>query len=169
MIPAEPIDRTRVYAGLFLRPPTAASRHDAMVIAADALWDALAATGISWIGFYLKDPTADQLILGPRRDKPACSPIALHGMCGRCFLERCPVIIQDVALLGKNYIACDPRDRSEVVIPLLEPNGSCWGVLDADSHDTRAFGLADAAALTEFVEAIGLSAPPAIRRPPIIL
>jgi putative methionine-R-sulfoxide reductase with GAF domain len=140
-----------------------------MVQAADALWDALAPTGISWIGFYLKDPAADQLILGPRRDKPACSPIALHGMCGRCFLEKRPIIIQDVALLGTNYIACDPRDRSEVVIPLLSTDGSCWGVLDADSYNTRAFGLADAAAMTEFVEAIGLSAPPALRRPPIIL
>lgn len=159
--------KARNYAGLLLRLPRCESREKLMQIAVDICWEALAPTGISWIGFYLKQPGTDELILGPRRDKPACSPIGLHGMCGHCYLNRRPIIVRDVATLGDSYIACDPRDRSEVVIPLLEVDGSCWGVLDADSYDIAAFGNADAAGLTELVEHAGLSAPPALRQPPI--
>jgi putative methionine-R-sulfoxide reductase with GAF domain len=167
MHPAHGYDRTRDYAGLLLRtqPPYAGStplvghgRNEAMLRAVDSLWEMLSSTGVSWIGFYLADDSREQLTLGPRRDKPACSPIGMHGMCGRCYLERRPIIVHDVAALGDNYIACDPRDRSEVVIPLFESGGSCWGVLDADSYDIGAFGIADVEGLTGFVESRGLSA-----------
>ena len=127
---------------------------------ADALWEATGARGVSWVGFYIKAPDRDELILGPRRDKPACSPIGLHGMCGRCWLERRPVLVADVARLGKHYIACDPRDRSEVVIPLLERGGRCWGVLDADSYELDSFGTADVVGMTTLLEHAGLSATP---------
>lgn len=108
----------------------------------DLLWDALHATGVSWIGFYLYEGN-EELILGPRRDKPACSPIGLHGACGKAFLSRRPLIVRDVAELGAGYIACDPRDKSEVVIPLLDQTGQCWGVLDLDSHEVGSFSQED--------------------------
>jgi L-methionine (R)-S-oxide reductase len=127
--------------------------------AVDAMWEALGSRGISWIGFYLKVPGKDEMVLGPRRDKPACSPIGLHGMCGRCWKERRPIIVQDVATLGEGYIACDPHDRSELVIPLLEPDGSCWGVLDADSYDQGSFDESDALGLRQAAERAGLSRP----------
>ena len=50
-----------------------------MRAAADTFWEHLSPTGISWIGFYTIEPGADEMLLGPRRDKPACSPIGLHG------------------------------------------------------------------------------------------
>src|SRR5260221_11433333 len=65
-----------------------ADRQAAMQTVVDALWDGLQASGVSWVGFYTKDPAAEQLIVGPRRDKPACSPIGLHGVCGRAWRER---------------------------------------------------------------------------------
>lgn len=176
MPPTEQHPQARDYAGLVLRlggnrfkPLRNSPRTVIMDAAIDALWKALGPTGVSWIGFYLKEDSSDDLVLGPRRDKPACSPIALHGLCGRCYLERRPIIVRDVVVLGENYIACDPRDRSEVVIPLLAADGSCWGVLDADSHDVGAFAAADAAGLTEVVELLGLSTPPARRPSPLIL
>lgn len=132
----------------------------------DVLWDELSAKGISWIGFYLKDPNADEMTLGPRRDKPACSPIGLHGACGRAYTTRRALLVTDVANLRAGYIACDPRDRSEAVIPLFEPDGeTCWGVLDADSHDVNAFTERDIEGLLAVLQRAGLAAEHASRPP----
>ena len=113
----------------------------------DCVWQALAPTGVSWAGIYLPGPDDASLLLGPCRDKPACSPIGLHGVCGLAFRERRSVVVRDVAALGADYVACDPRDRSEVVVPLLDPAGVCTGVLDLDSFEVAAFDAGDAAGL----------------------
>lgn len=123
---------------------------------ADVLWEHLHAAGVSWCGFYLHEQ-GEELVLGPSRNKPACTPIGLHGACGRCFLERRPLIVRDVQALGKNYIACDPRDRSEVVVPLLDADGGCRGVLDLDSHAAGAFSESDVRGLIRLLRAAGLS------------
>ncbi|MFM7261250.1 MAG: hypothetical protein ACKO3W_11660, partial [bacterium] len=55
---------------------------------ADLLWDALSPRGLSWGGFYLidastpvdRDRREGAMLLAARRDKPACSPIGLHGV-----------------------------------------------------------------------------------------
>ena len=138
------------------------TREATMRLAADALWQALSPASVSWVGFYTRSSNPEELVLGPCRDKPACSPIGLHGVCGRCFISAAPIVVRDVASLGANYIACDPRDRSEVVVPLVEirPGGpACWGVLDLDSYDAGAFDARDAEQLARFIERLGLSAP----------
>lgn len=135
------------------------TREERMRIVVDVLWDALRDHGASWVGFYLDQPgqpDAERLILGPRRDKPACSPIGLHGACGKALLSRQVLIVRDVAELGANYIACDPRDRSEIVIPLID-DGNAWGVLDVDSWEAAAFDERDAEGLAEVLRAAGLS------------
>lgn len=113
---------------------------------------------ISWIGFYTPAPGGQELVLGPRRDKPACSPIGLHGACGRAYLSRKALVVEDVSRLGEGYIACDPRDRSELVVPCFEQDGSCWGVLDIDSYESKAFTKRDAFAVMLVLRAAGLSA-----------
>jgi putative methionine-R-sulfoxide reductase with GAF domain len=133
----------------------AGDRHQRMGALVDALWEALAPTGVSWVGFYLYEGQ-DELVLGPSRDKPACSPIGLHGACGRAFTEKRPLVVRDVRRLGENYVACDPRDRSELVIPLLDPDGTCWGVLDLDSHDVDAFDASDVVGLGALLRVTGL-------------
>lgn len=105
----------------------------------DALWEATSPVGVSWIGFYLRAQGRDEMVLGPSRNKPACSPIGLQGMCGRCLIERKSILVADVRTLGANYIACDPKDMSEAVVPLLDSDGGCDAVLDADSYDVDAF------------------------------
>ncbi|MCL4742035.1 MAG: GAF domain-containing protein [Phycisphaerales bacterium] len=149
--------RQRDYSRVLPDIAPAASREVRMQALADALWDAFANEGYSWVGFYVKPADRDELILGPRRDKPACSPIGLHGACGRAWRDRCALVVRDVASLGERYVACDPRDRSEVVVPMLDPSGECWGVLDADSHEAGAFTEHDAAALAELLIRAGLS------------
>lgn len=148
--------------------PPAGTREDRMRALADALWDEFADDGYSWVGFYTKAEGEEEMILGPRRDKPACSPIGLHGMCGLCWRERRSVVVEDVRALGDHYVACDPRDMAEVVVPLLDPDGSCWGVLDADSFEVGAFTPADALGLARLVERAGLSEPLGDRAWPIL-
>lgn len=127
----------------------------------DALWEALAPRGLSWIGFYLEDPDHPaerpdgQLLLAARRDKPACSPIGMHGVCGQGFVEEAVRLVEDVGLLGAGYIACDPRDRSEIVIPIYR-SSLRWGVLDADSHEIACFGRTDITGLCGVLQAAGL-------------
>lgn len=125
----------------------------------DALWEAFDRQGYSWVGFYIIDEARQSMLLAHRQPKPACSPIGLHGCCGRCWSERRPLVVHDVAALGNGYIACDPRDRSEVVVPLFSHDGSCWGVLDVDSFDVGAFTADDARGLTQLLERAGLSTP----------
>lgn len=107
--------------------PDRTARMTALV---DLLWEELSPNGLSWIGFYLDQPDQAEetrLILGPRRDKPACSPIGLHGACGKVLLTRTPLIVADVRELGAGYIACDPLDQSELVLPCIDSDGSVWG------------------------------------------
>lgn len=131
-------------------------RHSAMQSFVDAVWPVVSRLGVSWIGFYLKAGD-DSMTLGPRRDKPACSPIGMHGACGRAFVSGRPLVVRDVADLGANYIACDPRDRSEIVIPLFDESGKAWGVLDVDSHEVGAFTEDDVTGLTRLLKQAGLT------------
>ncbi|MBC7833824.1 MAG: hypothetical protein H7Y88_01835 [Phycisphaerales bacterium] len=157
---------TRIVDSLSL--PAGADRPARMSAVVDALWAHLGKPvrgPISWVGFYTPAPDGQSLLLGPRRDKPACSPIGLHGACGRCFTSRRALVVIDVANLGAGYIACDPNDQSEVVVPAFEFGASdsppCWGVLDIDSHETSAFISDDAASLMRILEKAGLSPVPA--------
>ncbi len=148
---------------------------DRLAPVCDLLWNALAPRGLSWVGFYLEDATSpidarrthsddtahssprsrDELHLIARRDSPACSPIGLQGVCGQSFLEESVRLVEDVALLGANYIACDPRDASELVIPIYRHNIR-WGVLDADSHRVACFGPGDVTGMCGVLRAAGL-------------
>ncbi|TVS08318.1 MAG: GAF domain-containing protein [Phycisphaerales bacterium] len=143
--------------------PAELTRERAMKLAVDLLWEAFGGDGpgrgVSWIGFYGIEADAESMVLLERRDKPACSPIGMQGMCGRGYLDRRPILIDDVRTLGENYIACDPRDLSEIVVPLFENDGSCWGVLDGDSYETGAFSEADVEGMTALMERLGLSVP----------
>jgi len=126
----------------------------------DALWEALWDNGFSWVGFYIDQPGQpddQRLILGPCRDKPACSPIGLHGVCGQSLTTKQTRIVPDVADLGENYIVCDPNDKSEIVIPCFNSDGTCWGVLDVDSQQVGAFNESDERGLLAVLDAAGLN------------
>ncbi|MSR43764.1 MAG: GAF domain-containing protein [Phycisphaerales bacterium] len=123
--------------------PTRSSQTSAsMQAVVDRLWEEYASAGLSWVGFYLDHPDQPddcRLVLGPCRNGPACSPIGIHGACGQCLQSKQASIVRDVRTLGARYIACDPRDRSELILPCFSADGSVWGVLDADSHSIDHF------------------------------
>lgn len=142
------------------QPARPFDRAAAMARFVAAAWPALSPTGVSWLGFYQEVPGApesERLVLMAREPRPACSPIGLHGACGRCLCSGEPLVVRDVAELGPNYIACDPRDRSELVVPCLAADGRAWAVLDLDSHEVGAFDLADAESLVALLRRAGLS------------
>ncbi len=150
-----------------VRPGSAQSaptRDDRAQAAIDALWSAFGHMGYSWVGIYTIDAARTSMLLACRQPKPACSPIGLQGCCGRCWREQRPLLVHDVLTLGDGYIACDPRDRSEVVIPLFDDRGACWGVLDVDSFDVGAFTEHDVRGLTAVVQRCGISTRPQVAR-----
>ena len=129
---------------------------------ADALWDAFSGAGYSWCGFYTiaAGGEGEEMILGPSRDTPACSPIGLHGVSGLGYRSGAAIGVPDIRTLGERYVACDPRDMSEVVVPMLAgPGGVCIGVIDIDSRDVDAFTDEDAGGLSQVMEAAGLATP----------
>jgi len=97
-------------------------------------------SGYDWVGFYLVDSEKrDELILGPFSGEPT-EHIRIkfgQGICGQAAEKEDTIIIDDV---GKesNYLSCNIRVKSEIVLPLFK-NGKIVGELDIDSHQPARF------------------------------
>jgi putative methionine-R-sulfoxide reductase with GAF domain len=109
----------------------------------DVLWDAFAGSPYSWCGFYLLAADGKSLVLGPHRDRPACSPLPMHGVCGRVASSGRALVAPDVQALGEAHIECDPRNVSEIALPVFDKTGKVWAVFDADSAVPAAFDEMD--------------------------
>ncbi len=99
---------------------------------------------LNWVGFYLLGENR-VLQLGPFQGRVACTEIQMgQGVCGTAAAERKSILVPDVNQFP-GHIACDPRSKSELVIPLLSPYraGQVIGVLDVDSHLANRFTAAD--------------------------
>lgn len=92
---------------------------------------------LNWAGFYLYDGT--ELVVGPFQGKPACIRIALgRGVCGTAAQTRETQLVRDVNAFA-DHIACDAASQSEIVVPLVQPDGSLLGVWDVDSPHVGRF------------------------------
>ena len=86
---------------------------------------------LNWAGFYLL--RGEELVLGPFQGKPACVRIAPGcGVCGGAVVQRRSLVVPDVHAFP-GHIACDAASRSELVVPMMRPDGHVVGVLDLDS------------------------------------
>ena len=97
-----------------------------------------------WAGFY--DLKSGELKVGPYQGTLGCLTIALgRGVCGRAAAERRTIIEDDVHALplGTDHIACDPKSRSEIVVPCYDAAGELFGVLDLDSTELASFDEID--------------------------
>jgi putative methionine-R-sulfoxide reductase with GAF domain len=137
-----------------------AERGKMMQQIVDLLWEAFGEGAYSWCGFYVPGPAGRDLVLGACRDKPACSPIALHGVCGRALATAATQIVPDVQALGEAHIECDPKNRSEIVVPVFGPDGKPFAVLDVDSYEPAAFDEVDQRWLERIVRPLEGAAPP---------
>lgn len=109
----------------------------------DSLWESFEGAPYSWCGFYVLSPDGENLILGPHRDKPACSPLPLHGVCGQVLRSGKPMLVADVKALGAAHVECDPKNVSEIAVPVFDKEGKVWAVLDVDSAEAGAFNEMD--------------------------
>ncbi len=96
----------------------------------------------SWTGFYrVVEP--ELLRIGPFQGPPGCLEIPFgQGVCGVAAARDATQVVGDVHAFP-SHIACDPRARSEIVVPVHDAGGRLAAVLDIDSHQPSAFDDAD--------------------------
>ena len=97
----------------------------------------------NWVGFYLWEPAARQLVLGPFQGQVACTRIAFgKGVCGTAIKEQSTQRVADVHQFP-GHITCDSASQSEIVVPLIRADGEALGVLDIDSPERSRFDAVD--------------------------
>jgi GAF domain-containing protein len=102
----------------------------------------------SWTGFYFV-AADDELHVGPYQGSVACQILRGQGACLHAVQTRTSVIVPDVHAFP-GHIPCDPRSRSEIVIPIVKGD-RVVAVLDVDSSEFAQFSDEDAASLERIV------------------
>jgi GAF domain-containing protein len=93
-----------------------------------------------WVGFYF--PRDEHLELGPSKGPSACSQIPCTGVCGKVAKTRKPIIVLDVNEFP-GHVACDPRSKSEIALPVFGDNEKVVVVFDVDSDERGSFDETD--------------------------
>jgi GAF domain-containing protein len=102
-----------------------------------------------WTGFYRV--CGDRLVVGPYIGTVGCLQIEFgRGVCGTAASTRTTVIVGDVNQFP-GHIACDPKSRSEIVVPVFAPDGVLVAVLDVDSDQLDAFDEEDQRGLERII------------------
>lgn len=128
-------------------------------VAAMATMSALIQHGFGhlWTGFYRVAEPGRLLRVGPYQGTLGCMEIEFgKGVCGTAAAERRTVIVDDVNAFD-GHITCDPRSRSEIVVPVFDAAGVLIAVLDVDADTPSAFTEADRQGLEEVVRWFGRS------------
>ena len=95
-----------------------------------------------WTGFY-RAVTDDLLVVGPYQGGHGCLRIPFsRGVCGAAARTRETQLVPDVHAFA-DHIACSSSTLSEIVVPVLRPDGSVLAVLDVDSDAPAAFDETD--------------------------
>jgi len=107
-----------------------------------------------WTGFYLhKD---GKLIVGPYQGPVACQELEKDkGVCWAAVNSGAPVVVADVHSFP-GHIACDSRSKSEITLPVFDPQGGIQAVFDVDSDQTNSFNEVDRRSLEKILALIFL-------------
>ena len=107
-----------------------------------------------WTGFY-RAVSDDLLVFGPYQGGHGCLRIPFDaGVCGAAARTRRTQLVPDVHAFP-GHIACASSTESELVVPVLRPDGSVLAVLDVDSDYPAAFDALDQAELEALCERLG--------------
>ncbi len=102
-----------------------------------------------WVGFYRV--VGGSLLVGPYQGSLGCLRIEFgRGVCGTCASTKETKIVRDVQSFA-GHIVCDPRSKSEIVVPVLDKQGSLIAVLDVDSEDVASFDKTDQICLEKII------------------
>lgn len=109
------------------------------------------AFGHLWTGFYRVVVPGQLLRVGPYQGSLGCLEIAFgQGVCGTAAADGRSVIVPDVGSFP-GHITCDPRSRSEIVVPVRDAEGDVMAVLDIDSERVDSFDQDDQRGLERMV------------------
>lgn len=110
------------------------------------------AFGWFWVGFYLVEQENQELVLAPFQGPLACTRIPYgRGVCGQAWSRGETIVVEDVNQ-HPDHIACSSLSQSEIVVPLLDSDGHCYGVLDVDDDKLAQFDGTDARYLNELAD-----------------
>lgn len=95
-----------------------------------------------WIGFYRL--VEAELRVGPYQGTLACQKLAKDtGVCWAAVNQNKTIVVPDVHQFA-GHVACDPKSKSEIVVPVHDKTGKVAAVLDADSDKLNTFDPIDA-------------------------
>ena len=107
--------------------------------------------GHLWTGFYRVVVPGRLLRVGPYQGTLGCLDIEFgKGVCGTAAARGETVVVEDVEAFP-GHITCDPRSRSEIVVPVFGPRRELIAVLDIDSDRVAAFDDEDRVGLERLV------------------
>jgi L-methionine (R)-S-oxide reductase len=103
-----------------------------------------------WTGFYsLKN---GELIVKMYQGPLACQVLKKNtGVCWSAINQQKTIIVPDVRQFD-GHIACDPRSKSEIVVPVHDISGKITGVLDIDCKVLNGFDDTDAVNLEKIIK-----------------
>ncbi len=103
-----------------------------------------------WTGFY-RVVAPELLKIGPYQGGHGCLMIPFaRGVCGAAARTSEAQLVSDVDAFP-GHIACASSTRSELVLPVFDPEGRVIAVFDIDSNQPDAFTRDDADALSEIL------------------
>ncbi len=95
-----------------------------------------------WTGFY-RVVQPGHLKIGPYQGGHGCLDIAFpRGVCGAAARTGQTQLVPDVEEFP-GHIACSSTTRSEIVVPVFNPQAQLLAVFDVDSNDPAAFDEID--------------------------
>ncbi|PSJ80553.1 GAF domain-containing protein [Neisseria iguanae] len=107
------------------------------------------AFGWFWVGFYLVEADTQELVLAPFQGPLACTRIPYgRGVCGQAWARGETIVVGDVSQ-HPGHISCSSLSQSEIVVPLFDADGHCYGVLDIDGDKLAQFDETDTCHLNE--------------------
>jgi L-methionine (R)-S-oxide reductase len=107
-----------------------------------------------WTGFYRAEGD-HALVVGPYQGGHGCLRIDFsRGVCGAAARTRETQLVPDVNAFP-GHIACSSTTQSEIVVPVLRPDGRVLAVLDVDSNAPAAFDAVDQEALEALCGELG--------------
>lgn len=101
-----------------------------------------------WTGVYVLQ--GDELIVRSYQGPVACQRLRDGGVCWAAIRSGETVIVENVEEFP-GHIACNSASKSEIVIPLRDPDGNIFGCLDVDSDRPAAFDKEDEAGLLKIL------------------
>lgn len=107
-----------------------------------------------WTGFY-RAVSESMLIVGPYQGTLGCLRIDFaRGVCGAAARTQQTQLVPDVELFP-GHIACASSTRSEIVVPVVAPDGALLAVFDVDSNIEAAFDELDQEMLESLLGRLG--------------